>query len=109
MWELRPIEPDGLSFWVGDPTPSLSAVVVDPDLPWILLERFAPTHHGWQETAVSLSIPSPYPPRRCRVRHMALDVLLRTQDFLDAVPEIGLAQPCFMVWQLDREPKDDLP
>lgn len=107
MWNLGPINDAGTSFFVWNGTAHLARAVVDPALPWVLVEGHTPHHLAFTPMLLPLSERSLLSPRSVRASSLRFDLLLRTDEFLAVLDEVAAAPSGgIMLWQLDREPKE---
>jgi hypothetical protein len=81
------------------------ARLLAPDAPWVLIEQHFPHPTlEWVVGAVPLSDRSMRSPAARTVRHLEMDVLMSTAEFLEALPEfsqVGVSMG-IRLWQLDR-------
>jgi hypothetical protein len=106
MWDLQDIHESGLSFAVNNGSAALARWIVDPALPWVLIEEHSPHHLAFAQMHLPLSSESLLTPRTVRASSLTFDLLYRTGEFLDALDELASASSGgIMMWQLDKEPK----
>lgn len=107
MWDLQSMHESGLSFAVNNGSAALARWVVDPEVPWVLIERHWPVSYGFHEMRLPLSPLSLEQPLRVRARGVEMDLLFRTSEFLEVVDEFeAAADGGLLLAQLDAEPKN---
>jgi hypothetical protein len=107
MWELRPIDAAGGLFLVTNGSVRLARSVLDPTIPWTLVEQHHSVGNVWKTMRLPLNASESALPRRVRARWVGFDFMLPTEEFIDAIAELGNDQAGIggiAMWQLDREP-----
>jgi len=102
--------PDSTSYFIHGATASVCSAVFDSSLPFIMVEAHRPlVGNGasvWNDLPAPLSTLSAANPQVRRVRHLTLDVLMRTVEFFAALPEFEPSGMIVSQWLV--EPNDPI-
>lgn len=111
MWTVSEISKSGCSFMIHSASAAVARYVVDPSLPWVVLENhcFAPDwperHEGWFDAVLPRGVRAMTTPAIWKVRRVVTDLLIETSRFIEVIDEIGACwDGGLCLWQSDLLP-----